>query len=364
MTAPHASERASVEAEKARGEFEAFNDAFERAAASAGGVAPHTFAIAGKRVLIEFAGEALVPYLTPALSHLESPIEGEPDLRIRAWDSKSTGVPLPDEAGNLEEHQERGMPGSWGRGDILSAYLRPDPGLSMFDTAARRGVYWLPDAARTPYEDRSGPFRGILNWFMSRNGRQFIHGAAIGDHAGNGVLVVGKSGSGKSTTALMCMLAGMAYAGDDYCLLEPADQPKVHSLYASAKLHGDHLRQFPELEPKLANPHRIELEKGVLLLREHFPDRIVTGLKPLAVVVPRITGDRDTRIKDTGRPRALAALAPSSLLQLASTREESMRMMAELVRQLPAYEIELGTELGQIPTAISRLISCLADGNG
>ena len=145
----------------------------------------------------------------------------------------------------------------------------------------------------------------------------------------------------------------------DYCLLEPGPEPVVHSLYATAKLHGDHLKRFPELEPKLANPHRIEMEKGVLLLREHFPERIVTSLRPLAVGVPRITFQPGTRIVPTGRPRALAALAPSSLLQLAATREHSMRLMAELVRQLPAFELQLGTELGEIPGAVRELIAAL-----
>ncbi len=360
-----ASDQAELrEAARAQAEFAAFNAAFEQATATAGGAVTDTFLIAGKKVLIEFAGPALVPYLTPAIGHLRATFEGEPDLRIRAWDSKSTGVPLPAAAGDLEEHQQRGMPGSWGRGTVLSAYLRPDPGLSIFDFETSEGVYWLPDAVRTPYEDRSGPFRGILNWYMSRNGRQFIHGAAIGDDHGDGLLVVGKSGSGKSTTALTCLLAGVKYAGDDYCLLEPGSHPRVHSLYASAKLHGDHLKRFPELEPKLANPHRIEIEKGVLLLGEHFPDRIVRELVPRAIAVPRVTGEPETRVVPVGRPRALAALAPSSLLQLASTREESMRMMADLIRQLPAYELQLGTDLQQIPDVIRGLLACLADRDG
>jgi hypothetical protein len=199
---------------------------------------------------------------------------------------------------------------------------------------------------------------------MSRNGRQFVHAAAIGNEAGAGILVVGRGGSGKSTTALTSMLAGMKYAGDDYCLLEPGAVPVVHSLYASAKLHGDHLKHFPELEPKLANPHRIELEKGVLLLGEHFPHRIVTRLRPLAIVVPRITHQPETAVVPTGRPRALAALAPSSLLQLAATREESLRLMAELVRILPAFELQLGTELPGVPAVVSALIEELGGANG
>ncbi|HMO96671.1 MAG TPA: hypothetical protein PKD27_11175 [Tepidiformaceae bacterium] len=200
MTAPSTA-RDATEAAEARREFEAFAARFELACGSVGGVVERHYLIAGSRVLLQFAGPALLPYLTPALSHLEATFEAEPDLRIRAWDSGSTGVALPPEVGALEAHHERGMPGAAARGDIFAAYMRPDPGLSMFDAPAGEGVYWLPAAVRTPYEDRSGPFRGILNWFMSRNGRQFVHAAAIGNGHGNGILVVGRGGSVSATRA-------------------------------------------------------------------------------------------------------------------------------------------------------------------
>lgn len=346
-----------------RARFEAFSEAFHRAAERAGGVSPVGLRIGGKRVLLQFAGPALVPYLLPAFRHLQdgATTPGTAELTICAWDSASTGVPLPATVGSLEDHHRLGMPDAQPRGRVLSAYRRPDPGFSMLNLDTDTGVYWIPDAAGTPYEDRSGTFRAILSWWMAAHGRQFVHGAAIGDSRG-GVVVVGKSGSGKSTTALSCLLAGFDYVGDDYCLLDPGPPPVAHSLFGSAKLHAHHIDRFPSLAGLVTNPARLEMEKGVFLLGDHMPDRLVESLPVRAVLVPRVVGHGPTAIEPIGSARALTALAPSTLLQLSATRQESFARMADLVRRVPAFAIVLGEDVADIPPAVDRLLDELQQG--
>jgi hypothetical protein len=225
----------------------------------------------------------------------------------------------------------------------------------MLDLDSDTGVYWIPDAAATPYEDRSGTFRAILSWWMAVHGRQFVHGAAIGDARG-GVLVVGKSGSGKSTTALSALLAGFEYVGDDYCLLEPGLPPIVHSLFGSAKLHAHHIERFPQLADLVTNPARLDIEKGVFLLGDHMPERLVASLTVRAVLVPSVVGHGPTEMLPLSSARALAALAPSTLLQLSATRNEALARMAALVRSAPSFQFRLGENIEDIPTAIDRLL--------
>ncbi len=342
---------------RAAREFQAFEARFARAAAAAGGVVSRHLVIGGVRIELRFAGEALVPFLMAPLQHQVS-TPGEPDLVLQAWDSESTGVTLSEGIGDLDQHQLRGMPSVPPQHGVYAAYLRPDPGLSMLDVAAGRGVYWLPRADRVPFEDRSGPFRGILNWYMSQAGKQFIHAAAIGTEEG-AVLVVGASGSGKSTTALSCMLAGMLYLGDDYCLLEPGETPLVHSLYLSAKLHAGHLERFPELAPAVLNRQRLAFEKGVLDLNLVDGVNVRKTLLIRAVLVPKVTNTEHTSVVPIGRAAALAALAPSTMLQLASTKDEALRRMADVVRGVPAFRLDAGTVLEEIPLTISGLLETL-----
>jgi hypothetical protein len=47
------------------------------------------------------------------------------------------------------------------------------------------------------------------------------------------------------------------------------------------------------------------------------------------------------------------------MLQLASTRDEALRRMADVVRSVPAFRLNAGTVLEEIPVAITRLLKSL-----
>lgn len=358
MTAPQADALASAEGAKARAEFEVFNEAFQRAAVAAGGIDVHTFLIAGKRVLIEFAGPALVPYLTAALSHLEASFADEPELTLRVWDSKSTGVALPPEAGDLERHIASGMPAAPAPGEVLRTFRRPDRGLSMYRQGFLSGTYWLPAVEHGGFEDRATPFRALFSWGLAELGVQFLHGACVGPAgAGRGVLVVGRGGSGKSSTALVSLAAGMNYVSDDYCAVTLAGSVKAHSIYSSAKITADNLVRFPWVRPLIANPERMEFEKGIVFLNDHRPDQLVSGLEIDAVLAPRVFGNGPTTVAPITGSQALRAIAPSTLFQLSAMRSANLSFLAEVARRLPAFEMRIGQGVDGIPTAINQVLA-------
>src|SRR4030042_2772393 len=76
--------------------FERVQEAFRTAEKAAGGAVNRGFTIGGDAVQIKFAGDALVPLLTPALEHLAAPAGfDEPDLIVYAWESETTHTGLP-----------------------------------------------------------------------------------------------------------------------------------------------------------------------------------------------------------------------------------------------------------------------------
>src|SRR5262249_58368179 len=90
--------------------------------------------------------------------------------------------------------------------------------LSALDVGTGLAVCWLDDARRVPYYQTGAPLKTILGWWFDRPDRQLLHAGAVG--AGEaGVLLAGAGGAGKSTTALLCVDAGLRYAGDDYVLV-------------------------------------------------------------------------------------------------------------------------------------------------
>lgn len=344
----------------AKAQFAAFRSGFDAAAESAGGESVYDFVIGGGRVRLMFAGEALASRLLPAFGHLRSTVKGDAGLTVRLWDSGSTGIGLSADCGSLEEHARYGMPNARWSGPVQSAYARPDSGLSMLDTETNEAIYWLPDAAVAPFEDRSAPMRGIFNWWMARNGRQLVHAAAVGTDAG-AVLIVGRGGSGKSTTSLACLSAGMRYVSDDYCLVGLEDGPRAYSLFRTAKLYAHNLHRLPHMASEVINESRLSFEKGVLVLGEQYDAQVTAELPIRAILVPAVKDRDEPVIRPIARPLALAAIAPSTLLQLSSTRADSMRTMGALVRAVPTYSIELCRDVTRIPPAIRQLLETLRD---
>ncbi|MGE0598731.1 MAG: hypothetical protein AB7J35_02760 [Dehalococcoidia bacterium] len=334
-----------------RTSYDVFLDAFARAAEAAGGIARMPIALGPVRVMFEFAGPGLLPRLGAPFAHLRTP-EGPADLTIRAWDSESTGIELPKELPTPGTVYAQSLPAMSDEGDQRWTYFRPDPGLTVFDSPSQSATYWVPAASALTYGDIAGGFRAVIAWSMAERSIQFLHSAAV-SAGGRAALIVGASGSGKSSTALACLLNGLEYLGDDHCLLElNANPPAVHSVYAAAKLHDSQLARFPELHPFVVNPDRVLPDKGVAILHPHFAELLPASRPLVAVLVPHIANAETTTIGPIGPAAALAALAPSTLLQMASADRQGLAAMARLVRQVPCYSLRLGTEQAEIASVI------------
>ena len=72
--------------------------------------------------------------------------------------------------------------------------------------------------------------------------------------------------------------------------------------------------------------------------------------------MPRITGRPHTRAVPTTHAAALVALAPSTVLQLHTAGSEALQYMARLVREVPAFVLELGSDVSEIPGVILALL--------
>jgi hypothetical protein len=183
-----------------------------------------------------------------------------------------------------------------------------------------------------------------------------VHAAAVGTPNG-GVLLAGKGGSGKSTTALNCINSELGYASDDYCLVAVDPQPYVYSLYNSAKVNADNTHRIPHLISAISNANRLDREKALLFLNEHYPDKIVTGFPLRAILLPRITGRSQTTLTPVSSIGGLRALAPSTIFQLSGAGGRAFQIMSRLVKQVPCYNLELGTDIAMIPGVIFDFLS-------
>jgi len=337
-------------------------------AASAGGPVQQWYRIGGHDVCVRTIPEQDARRLRPALGHLALPeaTASAAGLTISTWNGATPSAP-PVLADLLRRLRANWCAECGPRGEVLelhsvgiSAIYNAGPNvLTVVDFERNRGWLLKLDDDAFPYWEVGSPFRFLLHeWFAAR-GLQYVHGAAVGTEKG-GVLLVGKGGSGKSTTALLCAAAGMHYAGDDYCLIDPS-RAWAHSLYNTGKLKGpEDYARLPELKGLSTNPDSFERGgdgKGVYFLDEIWPDRVVAGMPLRAIVVPRITGQAASSVEPCSAFEALVAMLPSTVAQLpAATNEDCDRMVA-LAEKLPTYLLHLGTDIRGIPAALTTVLN-------
>lgn len=333
--------------------FETTRRMFERARANY--VTEKFFAVGPFTLRVASASAILAEKMLRAFAHLSIP-PTRADWTVLMWDDVSTATQLPPPPWDWNTARtRRGEIFGYNTARIFTVY-DPDAGvLHVLDAETQTALYWTRDARRLPTYEQSAPLRTILHWFAQTRNMQLVHGGAVGT-ATAGVLLAGKGGMGKSTTALACLETELLYAGDDYCLVNLAP-PFVYSLYCSAKLNADSIARLPHLGTLIANPNELVREKGVLFLGEQWQHKLTRGFPLVAIVLPRVHGRRDTFFTRATLHDALRAVGISTLIQLPRADESAAQRIQSLARALPCYTLELGTDLAQIPRRVAELIA-------
>jgi len=314
------------------------------------------YEIGGYCICMQFAGNALIPFLTPAFEHLRTGDQKSPHLTIKLWDSASTNTPMLASPFSKEAFAHQGKIRQYNTDRMYTLFQPGEDTLNMLNLSENTAFFWRRDTLNIPYYTVGAPLRSILHWWMNNNDRQLLHAAAVGTKDG-AALIVGKGGSGKSTTALSCLRSDLLYAGDDYTLLSIKPSPYIYSLFNSAKLDVGHTKRFPHLMPFIHNSQLSEEDKDLVLLYAHLPEKMISGIPIKVILLPQVTGKRDTTFSKASPTAALTALAPSTLFQLTRNRTESFTRIAALVKQIPAYILHCGTDIQQIPDVISTVLT-------
>jgi hypothetical protein len=177
---------------------------------------------------------------------------------------------------------------------------------------------------------------------------------------GRGVLIAGAGGAGKSSTTTAGILAGLDSVGDDYVLLDLRERPIAYPVYRLLKLDPAAYRRLG-LERDLSDPGPVNWQgKYEFDLEDLGRGRRAEALRIEAILVPTIKDRPHTIIDTIGKREAMLALAPTSMFQLHGDRLGSARALADLVRQLPCFRIDLGFDPAGIADAISTLLRRLA----
>jgi hypothetical protein len=344
------------------------------------GVVEQDLEIAGLRLRLRCAGEPMRAALLPPFEHLAVARSGAADLTISLFDTASTGIEAPRPAWEPPSAAPGTNPVARLRSERASVLAAVGSGaLTAVEPAAGEAVFHLPDAGRIPPSERAAPLRDALQLLMAARNRWMTHAGAVG-RGGRGVLLVGRGGSGKSTLALSCALAGMKIVADDYVLLETGEAPVAHAMQSTAKMTEDSAARLgldadvidaAGFEPTLEGP-----AKALVEIRTIAPGAMVRQLEITAVVAPALPlvtspllahtankdevtgfdGSREPALREVSAARGLRAVAPSTIVQSGFQGAPSLAVLADLVRRVPSYELELSPDPAANAAAVGRLV--------
>jgi hypothetical protein len=344
------------------GHLDGVGQAFRDACASVGNVRELAFRFAGRPVRIRAAGAGLAEILYRCFEPLalSGDLPGSPALSVHAWDRAETGVGCPGIpfAPDVTDPLGPGLMHQYDGGRILRYDLADV--VSCFDRAGGQLYLHVTDSRKLRLEERSKPFQFFLaTWYMD-GGVQLIHAGAVA-RQGRAVLFGGMNGSGKSTSAIACALAGFDFLADDTVgIAVEESRIAAYACYNGVRCGARALGWFPQLEAVSMAPTRPSPRpKNLAYMSDLCPGRIPAEASVVAVAAVRIVGEGVTTLTSASKASILRRLAPSTLLRGLGAGSKGFAEIAEMTRRLPCYDLAIGADVADVPGLVDRLLSDL-----
>jgi hypothetical protein len=335
--------------------FERMREGFAAAVARAGELV-FDLSLAETLIRLRFAGPAMLPNIVPGLAHCSAGSPHWPACEVCIWDSESSGIAPAPRPRPQEDLTGRGAIWGFRSSRFRSAYRWVEGSVSLLDRQERQAIYWVPSYRHVPAWALSAPLRGILHWWMEQNGRQLIHAAAVG-YAGRGVLLPGRGGSGKSSTALACLEHGLDFVSDDYVALALDPQPRAFRLYATAKVDPRSLDLYPEVARRSRTLVDPGFDKVVLFLENQFSSQLRDSLPVEQVLQPVVCGSGQTRLGPIDAPAVERALAAETLAHLPHTGNATVQFLERIAQELPRATLLLGPGRADVANTIREILT-------
>jgi hypothetical protein len=307
-------------------------------------------ATAGGPVRLRVVGRALAGHLGAALGHLAGPRQPAV-LDVDLWDEAVTRVPCPLSCDPLAF--PRDVNGTFVRLDAADPqrmWTAGNGAVTELDGGRGRMVGWRADGSALSVEERGRPFPVALQGWLQSRGVVTLHAAGVAC-GGRAAVIVGDSGSGKSTTALACAAAGFGFLGDDQIAVSWAGRtPIAHSLFASARVDGIGRQVWR------GPVHQPPAGKALVMLSGPGAT-VVPSADLVAVIVASVCSDHESTLERTSPKEALRATVPSTMLGVAADRPAVLRGCARAVLGRPTFRLRLGRDVDAIPGLVARALA-------
>ena len=307
------------------------------------GFATQELTIAGRSLRLDVAGDSIRAALNPAFAPMiAETAASQSSGHLSVW------------------ADEQYLPPTWrdGRGPAIRF---PNGGLLVSHALLPAAEAFVPDQtimlwghpdAFASGDIRSQPASTAIAAWLAQTGALVLHVGAVSDSNG-AALLLGRSGAGKSTTALACAMRGMGILGDDFCVVTTDGVPTVHALYATAKVaHDSEQRLGLTAHPAVA---RTSKNKKVLALS----DQNFIRSAPIVALIVLARSSTAAAPTPLSRNDVMRALAPTALKAAigAGSLDQWLRGAAFLAREIPGFLVNADWDLEALVRSVADTIA-------
>ena len=213
---------------------------------------------------------------------------------------------------------------------------------------------------KNPLKSKQEFFMLSLLWLLRPVGFYALHANGIVKD-GIGFLIVGGTGSGKSTTALSLIRQGWEFLSDDVTLLRASSE----RIEAVAFLKGFSID--PHLADRCPELHRhgetssCNGSKTYININSLYPDQFLPCCLPKVLIFPKIVSGRKSQLRPVDRAKALIWLIENSggIMLDKDMAVNQIEVLKQLIYQTRSYQLLAGLDLYEDPGKISEIMSQL-----
>ena len=285
--------------------------------AAASAVAPieATVDLAGEAVRFRIAGPDLAATVLRPFAPLRT--SAAPVATVDLWSATETGVSLPGSV----------TPERWRiRSDLSWMVHVQDRSVTALDRRSGNIVGHRLSAEAMTAHERTKVFPEVLALWLLDRGAIKVHAGCI-----DGALLVGKTGSGKSTATLAAAASGRAMLGDDHVAVRG---DTVHALSGVIRILPQVLVDAPWLR---AAGEVIEVPGDKSMV---FVPRLGPPAPVRVVLAP--TAAPGTGLRPLRPAEALRALAPSTVMGVVGGGSAAFQALGDIVAEVPAFALHHG----------------------
>ena len=217
------------------------------------------------------------------------------------------------------------------------------------------GYFIRPDAMHP--DVRTSFLHFALAELLKRNGLFTVHATAL-EYAGQGILIPGYSGQGKTTSFLSLLRSGFRYLSDDYPLLrDRGTHMELLAFPMKIDVTDRTIEFFPELRDAAPGLLKQGIQKKYFQSEDLYAESIGRSCTPAIIMFPHVVDMPHSCLEPLTKSRALEALMPQGLLvydQTVARRE--FQALSKLVQQVDCYRLHFGRDILDLPKLIRPLL--------